>query len=337
MADFMKSAYTAGMKALAVLLLASLAGASGLETKVTVKVRHAALTSFLDKLSRQAKINFVLAEGLEKEKVTAFLNDVTVEEALEVIKQIKGLDYKRLGSSETFLIGRKESLALHSPSLIDGGPELDRKVTVALRGAPLDKFLHVLSEQTQANFALDESLGSQRVTVFLENVTAREALETVLTVKNLSCRRLKGKAVYEVAGRDAALKREIDSLEIGQKRTFSGDRAKKNSAALIPAQAPDQSGQRRQNDHHDKAAGIEQRRQPRVGRPAGFGKRGEVRDPEREKTQQASEDRDRRRIFLLRLQHPVEGQKVVSDDDAETRHSEDASGDPQGGFHRNLV
>lgn len=188
---------------LALLLALSLSAAAeptGMDARVTVEVQHAPLATFLDTVSARAKINFILTEGLEDEKLTTFLHDVTVAEALDVLKQTKKLDYRRLGKSDTFLVARAGSGVLDARAVIDGGPELDKKVTVRLKSATLAQFLDTLSAQTKVNFAVDESVADKKITAFLENVSVREALEVVLALKGLSCKRLKGREAYSVEG-----------------------------------------------------------------------------------------------------------------------------------------
>lgn len=83
---------------------------SPLDTKVTVRVKRAPLAAFLDTISAQAKVNFIMAKGLEKVTVTAFLRNVTVREALQILQTTKGLIYQRVGKSNTYIIsarGRK--------------------------------------------------------------------------------------------------------------------------------------------------------------------------------------------------------------------------------------
>ncbi|MEK7859203.1 MAG: secretin N-terminal domain-containing protein [Elusimicrobiota bacterium] len=75
-----------------------------LETRVTVRVKGAPLATFLDTISAQAKVNFIITEGLETKRVTAFLQNVTVREALQVLLEIKGLTYQQIGKSNTYVV-----------------------------------------------------------------------------------------------------------------------------------------------------------------------------------------------------------------------------------------
>jgi type II secretory pathway component GspD/PulD (secretin) len=77
---------------------------SPLETRVTVRVKGAPLETFLDTIQAQAHVNFIVTEGLESKRVTAFLQNVSVREALQVLLEIKGLTYQQIGKSNTYVV-----------------------------------------------------------------------------------------------------------------------------------------------------------------------------------------------------------------------------------------
>ncbi|MCX5793956.1 MAG: hypothetical protein NTY77_00485 [Elusimicrobia bacterium] len=80
------------------------AATSPLETRVTVRVKGAPLETFLDTIQAQAHVNFIVTEGLESKRVTAFLQNVSVREALQVLLEIKGLTYQQIGKSNTYVV-----------------------------------------------------------------------------------------------------------------------------------------------------------------------------------------------------------------------------------------
>jgi type II secretory pathway component HofQ len=172
-----------------------------LYARVSVDVRQAPLANFLDALSAQAKVSFILLDGTEGRQVTAFLHDVTVKDALDVVKEADGIDYRRLGSSDTWFVGPKDSLALREPPVIEGGAVLDQRVTVKVKNAPLSEFLDTLSAQSKINFIMQDGLEGKKVTAFLQNVSVREALEIMLALKGLSCRRFDGKDTYIIVSK----------------------------------------------------------------------------------------------------------------------------------------
>jgi type II secretory pathway component GspD/PulD (secretin) len=82
-----------------------------LDMRVTVRVKGAPLATFLDTISAQAKVNFIITEGLEQKRVTAFLQNVTVREALQVLLEIKGLTYQQIGKSNTYVVTQRSKQA----------------------------------------------------------------------------------------------------------------------------------------------------------------------------------------------------------------------------------
>lgn len=79
--------------------------------KITVALDNVNLTTFLQAISRQSKVNFIVSEGLEEKRITAFLDGVTLEQALQVLLGIKGLAYEKIpGKTPTYLISpRRET------------------------------------------------------------------------------------------------------------------------------------------------------------------------------------------------------------------------------------
>ena len=79
--------------------------ASPLDRKIgPIRLKGAPLSTFLDVVSAQSKVNFIITEGLESKRVTAFLQNVTVREALQVLLEIKGLTYQQIGKSNTYVV-----------------------------------------------------------------------------------------------------------------------------------------------------------------------------------------------------------------------------------------
>ncbi|MFI5348491.1 MAG: secretin N-terminal domain-containing protein [Elusimicrobiota bacterium] len=95
----------AGVKTIAV------SAGDPLDSRVTVRVKGAPLATFLDAISAQAKVNFIITEGLEQKRVTAFLQNVTVRDALQVLLEIKGLTYQKIGKSNTYIVTQRSKQA----------------------------------------------------------------------------------------------------------------------------------------------------------------------------------------------------------------------------------
>ena len=74
-----------------------------LNLRVSVRVKNAPLAVFLETISAQSGVNFLISDDVPPRNVTAFLQDVTVREALEVLA-IDGLTYYRLGADGRYRI-----------------------------------------------------------------------------------------------------------------------------------------------------------------------------------------------------------------------------------------
>jgi type II secretory pathway component GspD/PulD (secretin) len=98
------------LPAVLALLAAAAPAEPSLDAKVTVRVKDAPLSDFLDALSAQTKLDFIVAEGLERVRVTAFLKDVTARDALQVLL-LKGLTYRRVGKSGPYLVAPRSQRA----------------------------------------------------------------------------------------------------------------------------------------------------------------------------------------------------------------------------------
>ncbi len=70
---------------------------------VTVKVKSANLANFLDAISEQAKMNFVVTGNAADMLITAEMDRTTIADVLLFLKG-KGLAYSRIGDSNTFVI-----------------------------------------------------------------------------------------------------------------------------------------------------------------------------------------------------------------------------------------
>ncbi|MCG2726183.1 MAG: hypothetical protein L6420_08020 [Elusimicrobia bacterium] len=74
-----------------------------------IRLKNAPLSTFLDVISAQSKVNFIISEGIESKKITVFLRMTTVREALELLLRVKGLTYQRIGKSNTYVVSKRKS------------------------------------------------------------------------------------------------------------------------------------------------------------------------------------------------------------------------------------
>jgi type IV pilus assembly protein PilQ len=83
---------------------------SPLDRKIgPIRLKGAPLTTFLDVISAQSGVSFIVADGVENRNMTVFLRQTTVREALELLLRVKGLTYQRIGRSNTFIVQKRSS------------------------------------------------------------------------------------------------------------------------------------------------------------------------------------------------------------------------------------
>ena len=82
---------------------------SPLERKVSIRVSNVPITAFLNSITTQAKINFIMSEEFANKKVTASLTKVTVREALDTLLRVHGLTYQRIGKSDSYVVTKRSN------------------------------------------------------------------------------------------------------------------------------------------------------------------------------------------------------------------------------------
>ncbi len=115
---------------------------SALDRKIgPIRLKGMPLTTFLDVVSAQSKVSFIVTEGIENKTITVFLRKTTVREALELLLKVKGLTYQRLGKSDTYVVQRRSATAPnyitkvyvlnYIPLIKIGSPEDDQRAMSA--------------------------------------------------------------------------------------------------------------------------------------------------------------------------------------------------------------
>lgn len=84
---------------------------SPLDKKVTIRVNNVPIGTFLNSISAQSKINFIMGEEFSGKKISASLTNVTVREALDTLLRVQGLTYQRVGKSDSYVITNRSDEA----------------------------------------------------------------------------------------------------------------------------------------------------------------------------------------------------------------------------------
>ena len=82
---------------------------SPLDRKVSIRVSNVPISAFLNSITTQAKINFIMSEEFANKKVTASLTRVTVREALDTLLRVQGLAYQRIGKSDSYVVTKRSN------------------------------------------------------------------------------------------------------------------------------------------------------------------------------------------------------------------------------------
>lgn len=82
---------------------------SPLDRKVSIRVSNVPISAFLNSITTQAQINFIMSEEFANKKVTASLTKVTVREALDTLLRVHGLTYQRIGKSDSYVVTKRSS------------------------------------------------------------------------------------------------------------------------------------------------------------------------------------------------------------------------------------
>ena len=77
-----------------------------LDARVTVRVKDAPLAVFLDTISAQSGVNFLISDEVEHLHLTASLRNVTVREALQLLEW-RGLTYYSMTDPGRFLVAKR--------------------------------------------------------------------------------------------------------------------------------------------------------------------------------------------------------------------------------------
>ena len=85
---------------------------SPLDRKVSIRVSNVPIQAFLNSITTQAGINFIMGgEEYANKKVTASLTRVTVREALDTLLRVHGLSYQRIGKSDSYVVTKRSNEA----------------------------------------------------------------------------------------------------------------------------------------------------------------------------------------------------------------------------------
>lgn len=166
---------------------------AGLDAKFTVSVASAPLGRLLEQISSRTGASFILAAGLdEQETVFPGAKGETAGEVLKTALESEGLTFHQVARTGTYVVlSRSQAAAAKKRgATLDRDPALDTRIRIRVTRAKLRDFLEMITAETKTSFTFPAGGELKRVTVDLNDVAAREALETVAELEELSFKRL---------------------------------------------------------------------------------------------------------------------------------------------------
>lgn len=163
-----------------------------LDKRVTLRFRGATLGEMLKYLSRETGAMFSVSEDLAERRVTVFLNNVKLGEVLELLTKSKGLDFRRTGDGDNFLVSQDNASFTGFPPLTRKDiedPLLNKLVSIKVKSAILADFLNALSEQAKMNFVITGDAADLLITAEMNKTTVADVL-LFLKGKGLSYSRI---------------------------------------------------------------------------------------------------------------------------------------------------
>ena len=158
-----------------------------------IRLRNAPLTTLLSVLSRQSGLKFSISDPeLAGERVTVFIRNAKPDAVMELLMKTKGLDFRRLGNSDTFAVVRDTAPFEGFPPMTRKDmedPLLNRVVSVRLKGVLLPVFLDVISAQVKVNFMISGDASYIPISADLSKITVVDVLQFLKT-KGLSYSRV---------------------------------------------------------------------------------------------------------------------------------------------------
>lgn len=172
-------------------------GESSLDTPVTLSVKDVPITEFLDQVSEQARVNFILREGSEKGRVTAEYSGLAARDVLTQVLSAQNLALHPVGNSGTYAILPAGQAVVSDPGAGIRDPKLDKRVSLRFRNVPLSVFLDAVSTQTGLKFGIADDISQMKTTAFFENLPARNALAMISMIKDLTYKKNTKTGAYD--------------------------------------------------------------------------------------------------------------------------------------------
>jgi hypothetical protein len=180
---------------------------SPLDTRVTLRLKKVSIRSYLDELTQQSKAEFKLIGDFGECKVTAFMRDVTLREAMQVLLEVKGLTFQGFGNSKGYVVSQRRAGVIcpqFEPTKSASGfckASEDGPISLKCKDGPLSDYAEIVFEQSNVDFILESGIEDFPLTVRLKKATREEALKTISDDDSLTLKQFGSSAAYSISRR----------------------------------------------------------------------------------------------------------------------------------------
>lgn len=184
-----------------------------LDKPINVRITNRSVQSYLDQISAQTNVYFFLEEGVERCRLTAFLQNVPARKALSVLLETGGITYQQKGKTNHYVVSSPPdgTKCFQSPPKKPARGScragMGLPITLSCTNGPYHKFAEIIAAQTGTNFVLMPGAENYPITAQLEDADFPEALEALLNSGPMTIQVMGKSKIHVISPRDRAARR----------------------------------------------------------------------------------------------------------------------------------
>ena len=202
-----------------------------LDNRFSINLRDGSLEEFFVEVSSKTKLEFVLVQGIGDCRVGAFLNDVSVREALQIVLVAAKITYQQLGRSNSYTVVPRmgdRPMCPPKPKEIAKGKCItgSAPISVDCKDGRLSEFAEDLHNQSGAGLVVWNEALEFPVNVNLSKASLKKALKKIRKHKSLDVQQFGTKNIFTFALKPTEEPVDRTSIQISTRTVY------------IPARAP---------------------------------------------------------------------------------------------------
>lgn len=175
-----------------------------LDNRLSINLRDGSLEEFFVQVSSQTKLEFGLVQGIGDCRIGAFLNDITVREALQTVLVVAKISYQQLGRSNSYTIVPRmgdRPMCPPRPKEIAKGKCIagSTPISVECKDGRLSEFAEDLHIQSGAGLVVWNEALEYPVNVALSKASLKKALKKIRKHKALDVQQVGTKNIFTIA------------------------------------------------------------------------------------------------------------------------------------------